>query len=79
MVSEGLMGTKLPCTASHEGTGTVVAVGSAIKDIKKGQRVMAGKLAFLPRFIAFGEVFTSLASRFLELLFALEISSHEVS
>lgn len=45
MVQAGTMGTPLPCTGSHEGTGTVVAVGSEIKDMKKGDRVMAG----LPR------------------------------
>lgn len=45
MVRAGIMGTKLPCTASHEGTGTVVAIGSAITDFKKGDRVMSG----LPR------------------------------
>lgn len=39
------MGTKLPCTASHEGTGTVIAVGSAVQEFRKGDRVMAG----LPR------------------------------
>ena len=42
MVSAGVMGTPLPCTASHEGTGTVVAVGSAIADFQKGDRVMVG-------------------------------------
>ena len=42
MVIEGKFPTKLPCTASHEGTGTVVAVGEQIKDFKKGDRVMAG-------------------------------------
>ncbi|KAK0126435.1 hypothetical protein ONS95_008035 [Cadophora gregata] len=40
MVSEGIMGTKLPCVASHEGAGTVVKVGSAIKDFKEGDRVL---------------------------------------
>lgn len=45
MVTAGSFGTKLPCIASHEGTGTVVAVGSAVSDFKKGDRVMAG----LPR------------------------------
>lgn len=39
------MGTTLPCTASHEGTGYVVATGSAISDFEKGDRVMSG----LPR------------------------------
>ena len=45
MVQEGIMGTPLPCITSHEGTGTVVATGSAVKDFKEGDRVMAG----LPR------------------------------
>ena len=45
MVAAGGFGTKLPCIASHEGTGTVVATGSAVSDFKKGDRVMAG----LPR------------------------------
>lgn len=45
MVRAGTMGTELPCIASHEGTGVVVAVGSEIKDFEKGDRVMAG----LPR------------------------------
>ena len=45
MVQAGVMGTKLPCIASHEGTGTVVAAGSAVTDFKKGDRVMSG----LPR------------------------------
>ena len=45
MVSSGRMGTPLPCTASHEGTGTVIAAGSSVQDFKEGDRVMAG----LPR------------------------------
>lgn len=36
------MGTPLPCTGSHEGAGTVVAVGSSVKDFQQGDRVMAG-------------------------------------
>ena len=36
------MGTKLPCTGSHEGSGTVVAVGSDAKGFKVGDRVMSG-------------------------------------
>ena len=44
MVSAGIMGTKLPCTASHEGTGTVAAVGSDVQEFKVGDRVMAGLL-----------------------------------
>ncbi|KAL8842216.1 MAG: hypothetical protein Q9170_000622 [Blastenia crenularia] len=42
MVSSGIMGTQLPCIASHEGCGEVVALGSSVKDFKKGDRVMAG-------------------------------------
>jgi propanol-preferring alcohol dehydrogenase len=42
MVSSGVFSTSLPCTASHEGAGTVVAVGSAIRDIKRGDRVLCG-------------------------------------
>ena len=45
MVQAGIMGTSLPCTASHEGAGVCVAVGSEISDFKPGDRVMAG----LPR------------------------------
>lgn len=45
MVQHGIMGTKLPCVASHEGAGTVVAVGSDKLEFKLGDRVMAG----LPR------------------------------
>jgi propanol-preferring alcohol dehydrogenase len=40
MVSEGIMGTKLPCIGSHEGSGTVVKVGSAISEFKVGDRVL---------------------------------------
>ncbi|KAI9839671.1 MAG: hypothetical protein M1819_002297 [Sarea resinae] len=40
MVSAGIMGTSLPCTASHEGAGTVVAVGSSISSFQKGDRVL---------------------------------------
>lgn len=42
MVSQGIMGTSLPCTGSHEGSGTVVAVGSDVTSFKLGDRVMAG-------------------------------------
>ena len=34
------MGTDLPCIASHEGSGTVVKVGSAIKEFSVGDRVL---------------------------------------
>jgi alcohol dehydrogenase, propanol-preferring len=40
MVTEGIMGTPLPCIASHEGSGTVVKVGSAIKEFEVGDRVL---------------------------------------
>ncbi|OQO08856.1 hypothetical protein B0A48_05746 [Cryoendolithus antarcticus] len=42
MVSAGVFGTKLPCTGSHEGSGTVVSVGSEVSDLKVGDRVMCG-------------------------------------
>ena len=42
MVSQGWMGTKLACIASHEGAGTVVAIGSAAQSFKMGDRVMVG-------------------------------------
>lgn len=42
MVSNGDFQTKLPCIASHEGAGTVVAVGSGVTDFKVGTRVMCG-------------------------------------
>ena len=45
MVIAGKFPTKLPCTASHEGTGVVVAVGDKVKNFKKGDRTMSG----LPR------------------------------
>lgn len=42
LVIEGVFNTKLPCTGSHEGSGTVVAVGGEVKDFKEGDRVMNG-------------------------------------
>ncbi|KAH3916278.1 hypothetical protein HBH56_071090 [Parastagonospora nodorum] len=42
MVQSGIMGTSLPCTGSHEGAGTVVALGSSVQDFILGDRVMAG-------------------------------------
>jgi propanol-preferring alcohol dehydrogenase len=44
LVSSGNMGTPLPCTASHEGAGTVVAIGSSVTNFGVGDRVMAGIL-----------------------------------
>ncbi|EXJ92263.1 hypothetical protein A1O3_00813 [Capronia epimyces CBS 606.96] len=42
MVLEGKFPTQLPCTASHEGTGIVKAVGSKVNNFKVGDRVMSG-------------------------------------
>jgi propanol-preferring alcohol dehydrogenase len=42
MVTAGKFPTKLPCTASHEGTGIVKAVGSKVTNFKVGDRVMSG-------------------------------------
>ncbi|KAF1355497.1 chaperonin 10-like protein [Delphinella strobiligena] len=42
MVQHGTFGSKLPITGSHEGAGTVVAVGSDVKNFKVGSRVMCG-------------------------------------
>lgn len=42
LVSAGIMGTPLPCIASHEGCGEVVAMGSSVTEFQKGDRVMAG-------------------------------------
>ncbi|CAO2649173.1 Nn.00g101220.m01.CDS01 [Neocucurbitaria sp. VM-36] len=42
MVQQGIMGTPLPCTASHEGAGTVVAIGTSVTSFQPGDRVMAG-------------------------------------
>ncbi|RFU27775.1 hypothetical protein B7463_g8554, partial [Scytalidium lignicola] len=43
MVSANLMkDTQLPITASHEGCGTVVAVGSSVHSFHVGDRVLAG-------------------------------------
>lgn len=43
MVIDGMFpNTGLPRTGSHEGTGTVVEVGSKVKNFKKGDRVMSG-------------------------------------
>lgn len=43
MVEQGIFGASLPQTAAHEGSGTVVAVGSdAAKHFQIGDRVMCG-------------------------------------
>jgi propanol-preferring alcohol dehydrogenase len=42
MVSAGALGSTLPLTASHEGAGTLVAVGSSVTGFQKGDRVLAG-------------------------------------
>ena len=42
MVKHGVFGSKLPITASHEGAGTVVAMGSDVKGFEVGSRVMCG-------------------------------------
>lgn len=40
MVSEGIFPAKLPITASHEGSGTVVSLGSDVKNFNLGDRVL---------------------------------------
>lgn len=40
IVSDGIMGTELPCIPSHEGAGTVVKVGSAVKEFQVGDRIL---------------------------------------
>jgi alcohol dehydrogenase, propanol-preferring len=42
LVQAGVMKTTLPCTASHEGAGTVLAVGDAVDQLRPGDRVMCG-------------------------------------
>lgn len=37
---EGILGTSLPCVASHEGAGTIVAVGSSVSGFKQGDRIL---------------------------------------
>lgn len=40
---KGVFPIKLPVTASHEGTGTVIGMGSAVTRYKVGDRVLAGQ------------------------------------
>jgi D-arabinose 1-dehydrogenase-like Zn-dependent alcohol dehydrogenase len=47
MVVNGTFKPPLPCIASHEGSGTVAAVGSEVKKFKVGDRVMCG-IAYKP-------------------------------
>ncbi|KAI1269549.1 GroES-like protein [Xylariaceae sp. FL1019] len=42
MVSSGVFKPTLPVTASHEGSGTVAAIGEAVTKFKVGDRVMCG-------------------------------------
>ncbi|KAI9731570.1 MAG: hypothetical protein M1834_004690 [Cirrosporium novae-zelandiae] len=42
MVRDGVFGATLPRTASHEGAGTVVAIGSSIANLIPNDRVMIG-------------------------------------
>ncbi|KAI2642114.1 GroES-like protein [Xylaria nigripes] len=42
MVLEGVFKPELPQTASHEGSGTIVAVGDKVSSFKVGDRVMCG-------------------------------------
>lgn len=42
MVRAGVFASALPLTASHEGSGTVVALGSAVRNFSLGDRVMCG-------------------------------------
>jgi propanol-preferring alcohol dehydrogenase len=42
MVTNGIFNSGLPIIASHEGSGTVAAIGSEVKKFKIGDRVMCG-------------------------------------
>ncbi|GME65922.1 alcohol dehydrogenase [Neofusicoccum parvum] len=42
MVAAGTFAPPLPCTASHEGAGTVAATGGDVHDLRPGDRVMCG-------------------------------------
>lgn len=43
MVSDGIMGTKLPCIPSHEGAGTVLKLGSAVNGFQVGDRILCSR------------------------------------
>ncbi|KAF7913849.1 uncharacterized protein EAF01_000255 [Botrytis porri] len=40
MVSAGILATPLPCVASHEGAGTIIAIGSSVSGFKPGDRIL---------------------------------------
>ena len=42
MMLAGVVPAKLPCTASHEGAGTIVATGSEVNALSIGDRIMCG-------------------------------------
>lgn len=42
MVVAGTYNTALPCTASHEGAGTVISIGSEVTEFQPGDRVICG-------------------------------------
>ncbi|KAJ5627739.1 Aldo/keto reductase [Penicillium lividum] len=42
MVRAGIMQSKLPITASHEGAGVIVAKGSSVQDFRIGDRILSG-------------------------------------
>ncbi len=44
MVTAGVFGSKLPCTGSHEGAGTIAALGDSASSLgfKLGDRIMCG-------------------------------------
>lgn len=47
MVASGVLGSTLPLTGSHEGAGTVVAVGRAVTKFAPGDRIMVGLMTHL--------------------------------
>lgn len=42
MVRSGIFSSPLPITASHEGAGSVAAIGSEVKNLKPGDRILSG-------------------------------------